>query len=120
MISLKSSFILLFAVTFSHISCQFLGLEKENSETYFFDFDELHHYRIEIDERDLYSKEGQENLTKREQLLIDLLSYEKPQTMTDTAFINQLTDIGFHLKKVDKMEFNMINNLFKEKTERES
>jgi len=82
---------------------------------YFFEFDELFHYRTEINQSVLLAREGDKNLSPNEQLQIDLIIREKPYSIEDTLFITQLEDIGFKKKKIHKNQFEIINEVFKEK-----
>lgn len=92
---------------------------KNNSEiekgNYFFDFNELDHYRIEIDETVLLEKEGDKNLSPEEQLQIDLIIMDMPESIDDTSFVAQLENIGFKKAQVEKSQVEKINEIFKEK-----
>ena len=92
---------------------------KNNSENkdgdYFFDFDELVHYRIEIDENVLLEKEDDQNISPEEQLQIDLIIMDEPNSIVDTSFIAELENIGFEKKQIEKDQFEKINEIFREK-----
>lgn len=87
---------------------------------YFFDFDELVHYRIEIDENDLIEKTEDPNITPEEQLQIELIIMDAPNSVDDTSFVAELENIGFRKTQVDKSIFGKINEIFKEKEVDES
>lgn len=105
----KSIFLFgLLAVLFSCNSANETG-------SYFFDFDELIHYRIEIDENVLIEKEDNESISPEEQLQIDLIIMDKPNSIDDTSFVAKLENIGFEKTQVDKSQFEKINEIFREK-----
>jgi hypothetical protein len=85
----------------------------------YFDFDEIIHYKNEIESsetRKLYF--GQK--TKLDSLKYEIIINKKiPKTINDTAFINQLEQIGFLKNTVDKRKFEEINTIFKEKKHKE-
>ena len=85
----------------------------------FFDFDELNHYKIEIDENELLERE-EDNLTKDEKLQNDLIIMDKPDNISDTSFIRQLEKIGFNKNIVSEAKFEKINNIFSVKQPKES
>lgn len=85
----------------------------------FFDFDELIHFQIEIDENKLLERE-EDNLTITERLQNDLIIMEKPEALSDTSFISQLEAIGFKKNIVSKKKFDRINNIFSVKQPKES
>jgi len=85
----------------------------------FFDFDELNHYRIEIDENVLLDREGS-NLTKDEKLQNDLIIMDKPEKISDTSFISKLEKIGFKKSSISNSKFDRINNIFSVKQPKES
>ena len=58
----------------------------------FFDFDELIHFQIDIDENKLLERE-EDNLTITERMQNDLIIMEKPEALSDTSFISQLETI---------------------------
>lgn len=93
--------------------------ESDNSENetgnYFFDFDELIHYRIEIDENVLLEKEDDKNISAEGQLQIDLIIMDEPNSIDDTSFVAELENIGFEKTQVEKNEFEKINDIFREK-----
>jgi len=85
----------------------------------FFDFNELIHYRIEIDENKLLERE-EGDLTIIERLQNDLIIMDKPEVVSDTSFISQLEKIGFKKNIVTKTKFARINNIFSVKQPKES
>lgn len=107
----------LLAIVFS---CGSSSNQEETETTnvsgrYFFNFDELDHYRIEIDEMTLLEKEEDANINADEQLQIDLILMDAPHSIDDTTFVAELEKIGFTKNQVDRKKFRRINEIFKEK-----
>ncbi len=69
---------------------------------YYFDFDQVEHYSIKIDENELFDLEEKKNLTQNQQLKIDIIIDDKPEKISDTAFIPKLAKIGFTKKIVSE------------------
>jgi hypothetical protein len=84
---------------------------KEGS--YFFDFDELVHYNIEINDDILFKKK--EKMNPLLQLQYDLLIENTPNSINDTFFVSQLDKIGFHKNQVPGNKFSKIQEIFREK-----
>ena len=98
MMKLKTIYLFgLLAFIFSCNSSSNLEGDNPANETgnYFFDFDELIHYRIEIDENVLLQKEGDKNISPEEQLQIDLIIMDEPNSINDTSFVAELEKIRF-------------------------
>ena len=115
-------FLGLLAIVFS---CDSTSNQEETetanvAEPYFFNFDELAHYRIDIDGEALLEKEGDTDINAEEQLQIDLVLMDAPHSINDTLFVAELENIGFAKNQVDRKKFKRINELFKEKEVEES
>ena len=81
----------------------------------YFDFDEIVHYKNEIASSEL-RKLYFDRKTKLDSLKYEVITNrEIPKTVTDTAFISKLEEIGFLKSKVNKIKFEEINSIFKEK-----
>jgi len=79
----------------------------------FFQFDELYHYRIEIDAEALEALEFKKRKTTVEQLCCTVLFDElHPKDIFDIAFIESLEKLNFKKNKVVKNEFEIINSIF--------
>lgn len=83
---------------------------------YYFDFDQVDHYSIEIDENELFELEEKKNLTQNQQLKIDIILNDKPEKVSDTAFITKLTKIGFIKNIVSGNKHTELNEIFREKS----
>jgi hypothetical protein len=101
--------ILFISITFL-ISC---GLEDK---VYYYDFDKITHYSINIGESEFFEIVGKNSKSKKEQLLINILLNETPTTIRDTLFLNKLNDIGFVEKTISKGRYENIKEIFCEKT----
>jgi len=81
----------------------------------YFDFDEIVHYKSEIASSEL-RKLYFDRKTKLDSLKYEVITNrEIPKTVKDTAFISKLEEIGFLKSKVNKIKFEEINSIFKEK-----
>lgn len=88
------------------------------SKKTFFDFDEVIHYRIEIDENKLLIRE-EDNLSSDEQLQNDLIILDKPEVISDTMFVKNLQEIGFSKTNILENKFEELNELFSLKNPKE-
>jgi len=88
---------------------------------YYFDFDTVDWYSIEINIDDLLDFEGQSNLTKNQKLQYDLIMMDEPESENDTLFIQDLEKIGFEKIIIKKEErVNLIHEIVREKSHQES
>ncbi len=86
---------------------------------YYYDFDKVDHYSIQISEAVLYEIEEKENLNRSERLKIDLIQYDKPEKLGDSLFIQQLPNLGFEKHTVSEEKFAELNEIFSEKPHKE-
>lgn len=82
---------------------------------YYFHFDEVNHYSIKIDENELFDLEEKKNISKNQQLKLDIILNNKPKKITDTIFIPRLTVLGFKKNKVPSTKHVELNKIFREK-----
>ena len=84
--------------------------------SHYFDFDEVVHYKTDLDSeqaRDLINKR---NKSKQDTLLlIAVSSLWLPRALTDTNFLNSLETLPFEKKALPNTSISLINNIFKEK-----
>jgi len=52
---------------------------SQNKDSYYFKFDNVEHYSIDIEEGELFDLETKKNLKKNEQLKIDIIINSKPE-----------------------------------------
>ena len=106
--------ILILLILFTLCSCgQKLG-------EFYFDFDNVEHYSIEIDENELFELEEKKYLSESEKLQIELVINDFPESISDTLFINKLEKSGFTKTLIEKSKNEDLNNLFREKSHKES
>lgn len=105
--------IVLIGTVFLAISCS----RKEGA--YYFNFDQVDHYSIEIDESTLFDLEEKTNLSRNEQLKVDLIVNYKPESIEDTLFVPKLEQFGFTKQKVPDEKFAALKELFREKSHKE-
>ena len=87
---------------------------------YYFDFDSLGYYTIEIDEIKLLEAEGNQNLTKMQKMQIDVIIGNMPENINDTLFIAELRKIGFKKEEILKKKYQEIKEIFREKSHKDS
>ncbi len=102
--------LLIIGIIFLTFSC------SQKKGDYYFDFDQIDHYSIKIDENELFDLEEKKNLTQNQQLKIDIIVNDKPEKITDTAFIPKLTKIGFTKNIVSENKHAELNEIFREKS----
>jgi len=89
-------------------------MQQPLNNPYYFEFDELIHYCININEAALEELEFKKEPTGLELLLQDILfKNHPPKNLSDIKFIESLEELGFIKKIVETQNFAAINDLFK-------
>jgi hypothetical protein len=83
---------------------------------YYFDFDEIDHYSIEIEEDDIFNNLDASNLSEIEVLQNDLLISNTPKSVTDTLFLKNIDKTNYSKNDVSQEELSLINDIFREKS----
>lgn len=105
--------LLIASIFFLTLSC---GQRKGD---YYFDFDEVDHYSISIDEDVLFDLEERNDLSTNERLKIDVILNDTPEKFQDTSFISKLTKIGFTKHKVAENKHPELSEIFRDKSHKE-
>ncbi|MDC8004096.1 hypothetical protein POV27_08525 [Aureisphaera galaxeae] len=93
-----------------------LGSCEEELGNYYFEFDTVDWYTIDIDEGDVFALEDQLNTLENERLKLDLLINDIPNSVTDTTFIAKLETVGFTKTTInDSQKINTLREIFREK-----
>ena len=87
---------------------------------YYFDFDAIEYYTIEIDENKLLNTRENSNLTKSQKLQFEIVIGDKPKSLNDTSFIQDLENIGFKKKEISSDKHQAIKEIFREKSHKNS
>lgn len=95
---------------------------------YYFDFDEVVYYNIEIDDDLVYdaadrhrkrimtkSKSHATPATDKDSLMSGIILDYLPESVNDAAFEKSLSEIGYTSKKISKDKFGELNEIFREK-----
>ena len=83
---------------------------------FYFEFESIDWYQIEIDGSDLLDLEGKSNLTFTQKLQTSLIIGEEPKSINDTLFISELENIGFKKSIItNSKKVKAINKIFREK-----
>jgi hypothetical protein len=94
----------------------FLGCNSESvGKKQFVGYDQLVHYKINIDDADIYNIEQKAAKSKLELLKTDLIINEVPISIVDTSFISNLRNIGFEKNIISANNFKEINEIFYKK-----
>jgi hypothetical protein len=97
------------------ISCK-SDKEAWLDQGYYFYFDELDHYRIEIESEEIMDLAFDQKKTTHDSLLFSILMVGKtPTSVTDTGFLADLEGLGYVKSKVPDSDFAAINEIFREK-----
>lgn len=97
------------------ISCR-SDKEAWLDQGYYFYFDELDHYRVEIESRDVWDLMSPDKRSTKDSMLFDMLiRVDHPSSLTDTTFVSELADLGYVKTDVPESDFDAINEIFKEK-----
>lgn len=86
---------------------------------HYFDFDEVIHYKIDIEEDSVY-KSMQEYgdlkyKSERDSTVVDIMIDDAPSKLTDTTFETNMKRIGFISKKINKSKLAALNEIFRER-----
>ena len=87
-----------------------LGCNKNNQ---FFHYDKLEHYHIDISEDKVFSLE--ENKSKKQAKLLELLQGYTPDTLSEISILNGIEKVGYKKKEISTSKFESINKIFSEK-----
>ncbi|MDP2385551.1 MAG: hypothetical protein Q8M29_04215 [Bacteroidota bacterium] len=78
---------------------------------YYFEFDEIVHYNIEIE---------QEQLSKKNRRLGEILMQNVPDSISDTLFLKELDTLSFQMKTLNPDLYDDIGDLFRVKENADS
>lgn len=99
------------------LTCQnrFDQSDQETEKVYYFDFDEVDHFSIEIDRTGIDSLSYRpDSLSQPKKLMSEMILLNEPYDF-DTAFIKDLESVGFVKHDVPKEKNEEVNDLFCEK-----
>jgi hypothetical protein len=86
---------------------------------YYFDFDEVVHYNIVIEDSLIYHRHGKPERKGEELAMYNLRSSimfgNVPKKVDDTSFESSLIKAGFTRKEIDKKKFAALNEIFCDK-----
>lgn len=86
---------------------------------HYFDFDEVIHYKIDIEEDSVYKsmqKHGDlKYKSERDSLISTIMIDDAPYKLTDTTFETNIKRIGFTSKKINKSKLAALNEIFRER-----
>lgn len=90
---------------------------KKKNNYYYFDFDSIEYYTIEIDINDLLEVKKNPQIKNKEmrKLQFDIVTGSKPENFNDKSFIEDLIEIGFKKKELTTKQYKEIKEIFKEK-----
>ncbi|GAL87792.1 hypothetical protein B739_0247 [Sporocytophaga myxococcoides] len=80
----------------------------KGSGKYYFDFDAIEHYSLAIDIRDVDKKANNPRGTME-------VLYRESEFISDTLYIDSLTDLNFNKYSINKIYFDSINQIFRDK-----
>lgn len=81
----------------------------------YFDFDEIDHYSINIDDVALMKLDKETLKSKLDSLKLNVITGYSPKDMSDLSFIDKLEEMGFKKSNVDTSKFASIRTIFTEK-----
>lgn len=90
-----------------------------NNTRYYFDFDEVVYYSIEIDEDVVFSSmigyEEEKYKTERDSIVTEIIIEDGPYGLTDASFENNMKEIGFKSKSLSDSKLAEFKEIFREK-----
>jgi hypothetical protein len=116
---MKLSFII---IIFSIISCNTekkspnnVIVESLKKEKYYFDFDQIDHYKTDFDEKKSIELIRNSKNSENDKLKYEVILGDTPKNIQEIEFLKNIEKIGFTKKTIEKVKFKNINNLFMEK-----
>lgn len=103
------------------MSCSTAGDKSEESSEllpdlkYFFDFDKIEHYSIEISESEVYAMYPREKEGSYESRMLEVLEQNIPKEISDSSFIDNLKGLGYQKALIAANKFKEIREIFREK-----
>ena len=91
----------------------------QGQDDYYFDFDQIDHYSIEVDENKLLDRYDALDLSEEESLLLAVIIRDTPTSLSDTAFLADLESAGFQKKILKGSKLEEINEIFRKKLHKE-
>ncbi|WP_284653543.1 hypothetical protein [Flavobacterium terrisoli] len=85
----------------------------------YFNYDELIHYKSEIEENKLRGVDENKHKSELDSLKYNVILRDIPKSIKDTGFINKLEKLGYSKTEVGKEKFEEINKIFVEKKHKE-
>jgi hypothetical protein len=86
----------------------------------YFDFDQIDHYTIEIEDEVVWNIFEDSTSSDKEKRFVDLIMKEKPATLADTGFIDNLADFNFKKTNIPSIKFGSLKEIFCERKHKES
>ncbi|MEM6767811.1 MAG: hypothetical protein AAF655_22945 [Bacteroidota bacterium] len=84
---------------------------------YYYQFDRLDYYHIDISEEDTYELEDNMVRSSLEEQKLSILTFGSPETIDDTLFIKELPMMGFEMKSfTHTSDVDSLKEIFREKT----
>lgn len=108
--------VLLFSFACTSSSNPVVAIENDDWKVYYFDFDQVDYYQTAITENETFVLEDKKR-TKNEDLLLSLLTGDRPVDLDDTSFISKLGKLGFAPEEIAEEKWPLIKDLFREKSD---
>jgi len=105
-------FILIFSIVF--ISCS-RRAEFGNFKESYFKFDKVDRYFLNISDDSLSLMQDKEKLSENDKILIDLMLYNNPESISDKNFISNLEKIKLTKTEIDSEKYDELSQIFSEK-----
>jgi hypothetical protein len=93
---------------------------KEASCTPYFQFDEVDHYFLDIDEIAVWKIQEKDNKTQREVKQMEILLDYTPDELSDTIQLRDIQELGFIKKGLSSGSFRQLNEIFCEREHEET
>lgn len=86
----------------------------------YFQFDQVEHYFLDIDEDKIWELEEKEVRSEKENIQLELLIEYTPDKLSDSIFIKDLEKIDFVKTDIKADKFEQLNKIFCERKHKES
>ncbi len=85
----------------------------------YFDFNEVEHYYLDIDEDKIWEIEEKTQKTEKEEKQLELLIQYTPDKLSDTIYLKDLEKIDFVKTEINSDKFESLNKIFCERQHKE-
>ena len=85
-------------------------------KVYYFDFDEVEHYKNHISEDSLSEIRAVNFFQSKTKRFLSIIEGDTPMELSDSLFVNELESFGYEYRKISESKHENLNEVFREKS----